>query len=238
MSSTTIRQRLLLLTLAALSGCGGDLALPGPPAEGVTLSIVEGDDQTGTVGEELPRPLVVSVVSGTTPIPDHIIAFSVVAAPPGVRIEPDTAFTGSNGRATAHVTLGPETGAYEIEAKLVVAEPQPPPSAVFEGAAVAAEPDTLRAVSPLTQPGRRGEQAADAPTVMVLDRFGNPVAGAQVIWEVTAGNGEVGGGEAAGVDGRASATWTLGNSPGVQKLVARVDGAHGSPVTFLAVVLF
>jgi hypothetical protein len=135
MSSTTIRQKLLLLTFAALSGCGGDLALPGPSA-------------------------------------------------------------------------------------------------------VAGEPDTLRAVSPSTQPGRGGEQAADPPTVVVLDRFGGPAAGAQVEWEVTAGGGEVSGGAAAGPDGRASATWTLGSSPGVQKLVARVEGAHGSPVTFVAVVLF
>ena len=36
----------------------------------------------------------------------------------------------------------------------------------------------------------------------------------------------------------AAATWTLGDSRGAQKLVARVQGANGSPLNFLALVLF
>jgi hypothetical protein len=238
MSRTTIRQRFQLLTLAALCGCAGDLVLPTRSGEGVALSIVEGDGQTGTVGEELPRPLVVSVESGGAPAADHVVAFSIVAAPPGVRVDPDTALTGEDGYATAHVVLGPEMGAYEIEATLIVAEPQPPPSLVFEGSAVAGAPDTLRAASPQAQPGRRGQPVADPPTVVVLDRFGNPVAGAGVQWDVTAGGGAVSGGTTADTEGRATAAWTLGNGAGVQKLAARVEGAHGSPVIFNALVLF
>lgn len=238
MSSMTTSGRLTLLSLAAAFGCGGDLALPEPSGEGVALSIEDGNDQTGQVGEELPRPLVVRVESGGARVPGHVIAFSIVAAPPGVEVEPDTARTGEDGLATAHVMLGRTTGTYQIEAKLVAAELPTPPSAVFVGAAVAGEPDTLRAASPTTQPGRRGEQAEDSPTVVVLDRFGNPVAGAAVEWTVTAGGGAVSGGETADGDGRASATWTLGSSAGVQKLVARVEGAHGSPITFFTVVLF
>lgn len=237
MSSTTISRLFSLLALAAVPGCGGDLALPEPSGEGVALSIVDGDDQTGRVGEELPRPLVVSVESDRS-VRDHVIAFSIVAAPPGVTVEPDTVRTGEDGLATAQVTLGTVTGAYQIEARLVAAELPAPPSAVFEGAAVAGDPDTLRAVSPTTQPGRRGEQAEDSPTVLVLDRFGNPVAGAAVAWAVTAGGGEVSGGATTDAAGRASAVWTLGGSPGVQKVVARVEGAHGSPITFFTVVLF
>lgn len=238
MSSMMIRQRLLLPVLAALAGCGGDLVLPSPSGEGVALSIVDGNGQTGTVGEELPRPLVVSVESDGAPAPDHTVAFSIVSAPPGVQVEPDTAFTGEDGRAAAHVVLGREPGAYEISATLVVAESEPLPMAVFEGSAVAGEPDTLRADSPLTQPGRRGEVVAEPPAVVVLDRFGNGVPGAQVDWAVTAGDGQVSGGATADADGRATATWTLGSRAGVQKLTARVEGAHGSPVTFIAVVLF
>lgn len=238
MSSTTIRQRLLLLTLAALAGCGGDLVLPSPSDEGLALSIVDGNGQTGTVGQELPRPLVVSVDSDDGPIPGRVVAFSIVSSPPGVQVEPDSAVTGDDGRAAAQVVLGPEPGAYEITATLVVGEPQPPPTALFEGSAVAGEPDTVRADSPLTQPGRRGEVVAEPPTVVVLDRFGNPVAGADIAWEVTAGEGEVSGGATADAEGRATAIWTLGTRAGVQKLAARVEGAHGSPLTFTAVVLF
>jgi hypothetical protein len=238
MSSMTIRQTLFLLTLVPLSGCGGDLTLPGPSGEGVALSIVDGNGQTGTVGEELPRPLVVSVESGGAPARDHMVAFSILAGPPGVQLEPDTAITGDDGRAATYVQLGTETGAYEIEARLVVTEPQPPPNAVFEGSAVAGEPDTLRAASPINQPGRREEEVEDAPTVVVLDRFGNPVADAEVQWEVTAGDGEVTGGTTADAEGRATAVWILGEDAVVQKLSARVEGAHGSPVNFTAVALF
>jgi hypothetical protein len=230
-------QRLLCLAVLALVACGGDLALPAPSGEGIALSIVDGDDQTGRVGEELPRPLVVSVREGGAPITDHAVAFSIVSAPAGVQLEPDTAVTGEDGRAFTHVVLGAETGAYEIAATLVVPDPVPP-TAVFDGSAVAGAPDTLRALSPLNQPGRRQEVVEDPPSVLVLDRFGNPVAGAQVQWEVTAGGGEVSGGTPTGPDGRATATWTLGDAPGAQKLLARVEGAHGSPLTFLALVLF
>ena len=228
--------RLLCLSLAALVGCGGDLTLPAPSGEGVTLSIVDGDDQTGRVGEELPRQLVVSVAEESIPLGDHAVAFSIVSGPAGVTLDPDTAFTGEDGRAATRVVLGPEMGPYEIEATLVVADSQP--TAVFEGAVVAGAPDTLRALSPVNQPGRRKEVVEDPPTVVVLDRFGNPVAGAEVAWEVTAGGGEVSGETTADANGTATATWTLGDMRGAQKLVARVEGAHGSPVTFLALVLF
>jgi hypothetical protein len=75
--------------------------------------------------------------------------------------------------------------------------------------------------------------------VLVLDRFGNPVGGVQVAWTVTAGRGEVSNAQTpTGSDGKAAVTWTLGLSVGVQKVTARVDRAHGSPVTFTATVLF
>ncbi len=224
--------------LAGLAACGGDLALPAPSGEGLALSIVDGDGQTGRVGEELPKPLVVSVNQGGAPAANHEVAFSIVSGPSGVRLDPDTAMTGDDGLAATRVVLGPELGAYEIEAALVVSEPEPPPTAVFEGSAVAGAPDTLRALSPLNQPGRRDEAVEDAPTVLVLDRFGNPVPGAEVEWVVTSGGGEVSGGAVTDADGRASATWTLGDNRGAQKLEARVAGAHGSPVNFLALVLF
>ena len=234
----TLKQRLLCFALPTLVACGGDLALPVPSTEDVALSIVDGDDQTGRVGEELPKPLVVSVQEDGSPIVDHAVAFSIVSAPAGVRLEPDTAFTGGDGRATTHVVLGPEMGSYAITATLVVPDPEPRPTAVFDGSAIAGAPDTLRALSPVNQPGKREEIVEDAPTVVVLDRFGNPVAGAGVEWEVTAGGGQVSGGTTTDADGRAAATWTLGDSRGAQKLVARVQGANGSPLNFLALVLF
>ena len=232
------------LSLAALAGalilgCGGDLTLPTSSGAGVDLSIVGGNGQTGTVGQELPEPLVVGVESGGAPIEGHKVAFVVAGDPAAGQLEPDTAVTGPDGRAVARWVLGSETGSYEVEARLVVSEPAPPPTAVFEASAVAGEPDTVRAVSPVSQPGWIGQPTPEDPTVVVLDLFGNPVAGAGVEWNVTTGRGSVSSPQTAtGTDGRATVTWTLGLSVGVQKLTARVDGINGSPVTFTATVLF
>lgn len=237
MVSTTLRYRLRFLGFAALAACGGDVVLPSASVEGLTLAIEDGNGQTGSVGEKLREPLVVSVKSQGAPAIDFQVAFSVVDGPAGVRVEPDTATTDEDGLAATTVTLGTETGDYQIEATLVVPEPQPPPVAVFEGAAVAGRPDTIRAAAPLLQSGRRGEPVEDAPTVVVVDRFGNPAAGAEVQWEVTVGGGQVTG-TTVDAEGRATATWTLGNGVGIQKLEAAVEGAHGSPIVFSAAVLF
>ena len=103
----------------------------------------------------------------------------------------------------------------------------------------AGEPAMLRAGSPVSQPGRLGREVQDDPTVVVADHQGDPVIGTAVEWEVTVGGGVVSSGSSVtGSDGRATVSWTLGQAVGVQKMVARVGGAEGSPVTFTATVLF
>jgi hypothetical protein len=230
---------LTVLACTLILGCGSDLALPNSSGEGVDLSILGGNGQTGTVGQELPQPLVVGVASGGAPIEGHEVAFIVAGDPAAGRLEPDTAVTGPDGRAVARWVLGSETGPHKVEARLVVTEPTPPPTAMFEASAVAGAPDSARAVAPVSQPGRIGQPTPDDPAVLVVDQFGNPVGGAGVNWEVTSGRGSVSSPQTAtGTDGSTSVTWTLGLSVGVQKLTARVEGAHGSPVVFTATVLF
>ncbi len=75
---------------------------------------------------------------------------------------------------------------------------------------------------------------------MVVDRYGNPVAGADVVWAVTEGDGTLGDEHTlTGPDGTSAVTWTVGSRLGVQKAEARVAGvASGSPLTFTAVVFF
>jgi hypothetical protein len=109
----------------------------------------------------------------------------------------------------------------------------------FQATGLAAGPDTLRAVSPLVQPGRRNEPPASQPVVVAVDRFGNPVSGIPIRWEVTAGGGTLTDTvTATGGDGTATSSWTLGDESGVQKVVARLDDVSGSPLTFSAIVLF
>lgn len=227
------------LSLVVILGCKGDLALPTASGSGVGLSILGGNGQIGTVGQELAQPLVVGVESGGAPIEGHRVAFVATGDTAAGRLDPDTAVTGEDGRAIARWVLGSEPGPHAVEARLVVNEPAPPPTAVFEASALAGEPDTLRATGPVSQPGTIGQPTREDPTVLVVDSFGNPVLGAGVDWAVTAGGGAVSSPQTAtGADGKATVTWTLGLGIGAQKLTARVGGIHGSPVTFTATVLF
>ena len=104
----------------------------------------------------------------------------------------------------------------------------------------AGAPDTVRGAGPTSQPGRRGQALADPLTVLVVDRFGNPVAGATVEWAVLdANDGELSAqSSVTGGDGTSSVTWTLGTRIGVERAQASVAGATGSPVGFTAIVLF
>ena len=218
--------------------CGGDLTLPDSSGAGYDLTKVRGDDQTGPVGEALPEPLVVRVVaSGGQPVVGQAVAFLLPEGESG-RLDPDTAVTNSSGEALALWVLGTVPGEHQVEARLVT-ELADPPAELFQASAVAADPDTLRALSPLLQPGRRGDTLEDPLIVLVVDRFGNPVSGVEVQWQVTAGEGSVSADlTGTGADGTASVSWTLGGRIGVQKVTATVPGTTGSPVTFSATVLF
>jgi Big-like domain-containing protein len=243
MSHTTIpfvRPGLVLLMAGAL-GCGSDLVLPDPPGGGdnVALSKADGDEQTGTVGEALPKPLIVRVLTThEQPASGRQVAFVLSSDPAAGEVTPDTAVTNAAGEATARWVLGTAPGPHVVVAQLVGGEAENQ-VAEFHAAAEAAAPDTLRATSALSQSGRRSRDVDTPPAVHVVDRFGNPVEGAPVAWQVTAGEGRV---EEAitptDAEGNASATWRLGNRLGVHRLNATIGNVTGSPVTFHATVLF
>lgn len=231
--------RLAALLAAASVGCGEDLALPDPSAAGVELSIVGGNGQSGTVGEGLDQPLVVKVVdSSGAPIANLPVAFVVVSGDAGGRLEPDTAITNAQGEASTIWVLGTTPGDRTADARVVVTGDSSR-VVTFQATALAGSPDTLRALSPLIQPGRRNEPVTSQPVILAVDRFGNPVSGVPVDWDVTAGGGVLNDSlTSTGADGTASVLWTLGDRIGVQKVTARLEGASGSPVTFSATVLF
>jgi hypothetical protein len=235
-----VRHRLAALLVAGSVGCGENLALPDPSAAGVELSIAGGNGQNGTVGEGLAQPLVVQVVdSGGAPIQGLPVAFVAVSGDDGGRLQPDTAITDSAGRASTVWVLGTVPGDRSAEARVVVTGDPTPRVVSFQASATAGSPDTLRPLSPLVQPGKRNEPAASPPVVLVVDRFGNPIGGVPVRWDVTAGGGVLNDSLAStGGDGTASVSWTLGDRSGVQKVTARVDSVSGDPVTFSATVLF
>jgi Big-like domain-containing protein len=234
-------RRAVILLAAGVLGCSSELLLPDPPDGGqnVALTKVDGDEQIGTVGQPLPEPLVVQVLTEREqPATGRKVAFVLSADPAAGEVSPDTAVTDDQGRATARWTLGTAPGAHTVVAQLVGGEAENQ-IAQFRAAATAGSPDTISAASAPSQPGRRAREVASAPVVHVVDRYGNPVGNAQVVWQVTAGEGQV---EApiTVTDGNGNATvrWTLGDRIGVHKLTATIAGVTGSPVAFTATVLF
>jgi adhesin/invasin len=77
---------------------------------------------------------------------------------------------------------------------------------------------------------------AVAPSVLITDQFGNPVAGQAVNFAVTGGGGSVtGGATVSGTNGVAAVTsWRLGTGAGTNTLSATATGLTGSPVSFTA----
>jgi hypothetical protein len=93
--------------------------------------------------------------------------------------------------------------------------------------------DTLRAISSLTVGGTAGGKATPAPTVIVVDAWGNPVEGATVTFTPGVGSGSASPESVpTGADGQAATTWTLGPTPGAQTLL--VESGALLPVTFNA----
>jgi hypothetical protein len=69
--------------------------------------------------------------------------------------------------------------------------------------------------------------------VVLVDEFGNSIAGADVQWSARDGSLSDDA-VTTGIDGRAAVQWTLGALPGAQQATARYGGVTGSPVTFTA----
>jgi hypothetical protein len=231
---------LSLLLVAGAAGCSSsELLLPEPPGggENVALSKIDGDNQLGTVGELLPKALIVGVrTARDLPGVEREVEFLTMAG--DLEIARDTAITDTQGNASIHCMLGTVPGDYVIQAKLIDVEGEVP-AQEFVARAKPGAPATLSATGPVTQPGRRGQPAGKQPAVGIIDRFGNAVPDALVAWQVTAGQGQVS--EAltrTTAEGTATVNWTLGNRSGVQKLTASVEQPAVAPVTFTATVLF
>jgi hypothetical protein len=237
-TSIIVRPSLVLLSLSLL-GCGSDLVLPDSPgsaAESIALTKVNGDEQHGTVGERL-APLIVRVLNEEQQGVSGLTVTFALADPAGGTVDPASATTNSAGEAVSSWTLGTVPGPYTVIAGLTGVEGADK-VAEFHAVAGAGTPVALAAQTPLDQPGRREQVVQTAPVVLVTDRYGNPVPGKPVTWQVIAGEGNASPGlSETDADGKATTAWTLGDRIGIHKLTATVEGVAGG-ATFKANVLF
>jgi Big-like domain-containing protein len=233
-------RRALVVLLAGSLGCSSDLVLPeGPEQSGsISLTKFDGDTQTGTVGEQLSKPLIVQVFTESRdPVPGYQVVFAL-GDPSSGSVSPDTAETDAQGRAIAEWTLGTVPGPKVATARLVGDTVQARITE-FTAIAMAAPPDTLSAQSPQAQPGVRKKPVTTPPQVRVVDRYGNPIPDAPVSWQVVAGRGTVSESTTlTDAEGKATTQWTLGDRIGVQKLTATVADVTIPSLVFTATVFF
>ncbi len=158
---------LLLLLVWAGTACDD----PAEPRVPTALSIVDGDGQTGTVGEALAQPLRVRVLDQDgAPLPDQPVAWSASAG----TLQRDSTTTDTAGVARAVLTLGGAPGAHRVTASAGGAV-----QVVFEATAEAGPPAALSLSADSLSFAAVGDTAT--VTAAARDRFGNPLESA-VTW--------------------------------------------------------
>lgn len=159
----------------ALGACGGGNGGTGtePPPSATALEILSGDDQTATVDQTLPQPVVVRAVTATGGgVPDVQVDFAPAG---GGEAAPASATTDASGRAETTWRLGRSAGPQELR----ISAPGLPQRMV----GATAEPGPVAAVmlTPATvQLGGIG--ATRDMQASAADQFGNAVEVAAFDW--------------------------------------------------------
>ncbi len=216
-------------TSVTITGGGGG----GGPGPAATISIVSGNNQTGTVGQPLANPFVVKVTdSNNNSVPGVSVTFTVTSG--GGRLSNIASTTDSQGQASTTFILGPNPGANTVTATVGSVTP-----VTFTATGNTAKPTTISLVSGNNQAGTAGVPLASPFIVQVTDANNKPVPGVAVIFQITAGGGKFSGGGTSltvntDAQGQASTTLTLGPNPGTITVTASSTGLSGSPIIFAA----
>jgi hypothetical protein len=194
------------------------MALPGPAA---SLARIGTGVLRGQVGRPLAKPadLRVSDRAGN-PVPGITVTLRAESGTVGARAP----VTDSLGRIAVAWTLGPTAGVQRLSATVTgVERPVELTADARQGAAAKV------VVEGVPSSGTAGRALPRPIVVAVADSFGNGVPGALVAF--TARAGRVVPARARTDDaGRAAVRWTLGNTPGEQRLEVLVNGGGGRSV--------
>ncbi|MFA7402584.1 MAG: Ig-like domain-containing protein [Pelobacteraceae bacterium] len=230
---------LLTATIFSVAGCGGG---SGSGSDGnnnmattnkviAIVTVVDGNNQSATVGTELPNPLVALIKnSDGQPIAGQTVNFKVTSG--GGTVFAGAATSDSSGIVRERWTLGTEAGSQKVEVRAVDSSGAPVVYATFTATGSAAAAQSIDISSGNAQTAQQLQQLPSPIVVIVKDAYGNPVTGVSVSF--TANNGGSVQPETSMTNalGQAVATWTLGLPTGNQTLSATVTGL--TPVTFIA----
>jgi adhesin/invasin len=217
------------LGLITLASCGETtVSAPLPAAR---VEVVPGPVLSGGAGQVLPDPIEVRVFgSDNQTLPGVAVTFSAAT---GGSVDPATATTDGDGLARTRWTLGQTAGP-----NILTVTASGGVSATITATVSAGPPAAVTAVAGNNQTAAAGATVAIAPSVRVVDAFGNLVSSAAVTFTVLSGGGQVTNGltvtNAQGI--AAVGSWRLGPSSGTQTLAARVEanGVTNNPIVFSA----
>jgi subtilisin family serine protease len=172
-------------TLVAAAGTLGSitftaLAAPGAPA---SVTVANGDGQTGEVAAALANPISVLVRDQDgNPVPDVTVEFSVASN--GGQVTPPSAKTNLQGIAAATWVLGPAAGPQTASARVGSL-----PAVAFSATARSQRAANITVVSGDNQTVEMGSQTPQPLVVRVTDAYGNPVAGVAISFALASGTG-------------------------------------------------
>lgn len=199
--------------VAASSACKSDSNNSAPlVAASIALSAAD-TALTGTVGNVLTQPIVVTVSDQDgNPVPNATVTWAVTSGLGSLTAT--TSETGSTGQATVVWTLGNLAGVDSITASI------PSGATVKVGAVAVAGPvATLVKVNGDIQTVTSG--TTSAPFVIeATDSFGNPVANASVSWSVQGGGALSSTATTTGANGQTQVTLLLASSPTTYMITA------------------
>ena len=190
------------------------------PEDANELEVLSGDNQSGPAGSTLPQPLMVQVTDAFgNPIAGVPINWS---AEGGGSVSQPSSITDGEGKAGVQRTLGPTAGP---QATLAISEGLAGSPLTFAHTATAGNASGLSPVSGNNQTGQVGARLPADLVVRLVDEIGNGVPGAAVTWVVATGGGSVTPENGVTDDaGYASAQYTLGPTPGENRVDAVVSG--------------
>jgi hypothetical protein len=211
-----------LLSTAMLGSCGEPTPMGLLPAG---LAVSSGDEQSGTAGQPLQQPLVVTLAEASgRAVGGAQIRWEVISG--GGAISSFT-YTDVTGRASATWTLG------LVGRTQTVLVSVPSSSVIFTATANGAATELVLIAGD-------GQAAIIDDTLPVLLRVratndaSAGVAGVTVIWAATGGGQASSSAAVTDALGEAVTTWVLGPTLGTQAVTATVTGLIGSPVQFTA----
>jgi hypothetical protein len=200
------------------------------PPVATTVEAVVGVVQVGVAGEAVTAAPAVRVRDQwDKPMAGVVVAFTVIEG--AGTLNTGTASTDEDGIAAAGGwTLGAVAGLNRVSARAAGLSP-----VTFSAEGGAGEASGIEAVSGNEQTGVVATRLTEPVAVRVMDAHGNAVAGIAVSFVPEGGSDAVVSSvSSTDANGMATATWTAGTRSGLQRLVARADGA--GEVLFEAVV--